>query len=540
MSQAGILDVESANPQIPTSFITDDGTAIPILNEIELLGEVVPNAGIPFQSTGSGNVVTYQIQYADETAATDATKVGLASFDSDSFAVDANGFVTLIGGSTAVDSFSVQSSTAPGTNPVLPTVGGLVTVNGAAVTNHSVVLESHSRADNTYNLEIQYATVSVGTDATKSGVAHFNSADFVVDANGFVTLGGAGSGQTITGDSGGPLSPTAGNWNLLGSGSITTAGAGSTLTTQLTGLTDHNVLIGAGTTTITKVAPSATSGVALISQGAAADPAFGTVVVAGGGTGATTLTGVLTGNGTSAVTANAITQYAVVIGGAANAVASTAVGSAGQVLQSSGAGVNPAYSTATYPLTTTVSQILYSSATNTVTGLATANRAVVTTTSTGVPVVTALATDGQLIIGSTAGAPAAATLTAGAGVSITNGSNSITINATGGGLAWSEETASPVSAAVNTGYVANLGTLLTFNLPGTFAVGDMIHIVGKGAGLWVIDAPAGDTIQFGNQVTSSGGTITATNAFDCIQIIGTTANTVWTCTGVSQGNLTVA
>ena len=239
MSQAGILDVESANPQIPTSFITDDGTAIPILNEIELLGEVVPNAGIPFQSTGSGNVVTYQIQYADETAATDATKVGLASFDSDSFAVDANGFVTLIGGSTAVDSFSVQSSTAPGTNPVLPTVGGLVTVNGAAVTNHSVVLESHSRADNTYNLEIQYATVSVGTDATKSGVAHFNSADFVVDANGFVTLGGAGAGQTITGDSGGPLSPTAGNWNILGTSTaagtspVVTSGLGSTLTVNV-------------------------------------------------------------------------------------------------------------------------------------------------------------------------------------------------------------------------------------------------------------------------------------------------------------------
>ena len=539
MSQAGILDVESANPQIPTSFITDDGPATPILNEIELLGEVVPNAGIPFQSTGSGNVVTYQIQYADETAASDATKVGVAAFDSSSFSVDANGFVSLLGGGGAVTSFDVQSSTAPGTDPVVPTVGGAVTINGAAVVNHSVVLESHSRAANEYNLEVQYATSSAISDETKSGVAHFDSTDFSVSPAGFVALSGTGAGQTITGDTGGALSPTAGNWNLLGSGSITTAGAGSTLTTQLTGLTNHNVLIGAGTTTITKVAPSATSGVALISQGAAADPAFGTVVVAGGGTGATTLTGVLTGNGTSAVTANAITQYAVVIGGAANAVASTAVGSAGQVLQSSGAGVNPAYSTATYPLTTTVSQILYSSATNTVTGLATANRAVVTTTSTGVPVVTALATDGQLIIGSTAGAPAAATLTAGTGISITNGSNAITINSTGG-LTWSEETASPVSAAVNHGYIANLGSLLTFNLPGTFAVGDIIHIVGKGAGLWVIDAPAGDTIQFGNQVTSSGGTITATNAFDCIQIIGTTANSAWTCTGVAQGNLTVA
>lgn len=40
-------------------------------------------------------------------------------------------------------------------------------------------------------------------------------------------------------------------------------------------------------------------------------------------------------------------------------------------------------------------------------------------------------TDGQLAIGSTAGVPAAATLTAGSGISITNGSNSITIAATG-------------------------------------------------------------------------------------------------------------
>lgn len=351
--------------------------------------------------------------------------------------------------------------------------------------------------------------------------------------------GGSTVGKTITGNSGGALSPTAGNWNIVGVGSTTASGSGSTLTMQLTGLTQYNVLVGGGTSTITKVAPSATSGVPLVSTGAAADPAFGTAVVAGGGTGATTLTGVLTGNGTSAITANAITQYAVVIGGASNAVASTAVGSAGQILQSSGAGVNPAYSTATYPSTTTVSQILYSSAANTVTGLATANRGVLTTGATGVPAITALATDGQLIVGSTAGAPAAATLTAGTGISISNGSNSITINATGGGITWSEQTSSPVSAAVNNGYVANLGSLLTFDLPGTFAIGDTIRIAGKGAGLWVIDAPAGDTVIFGNQTTSSGGTITATNANDCIEIVGTTANSVWTVLS-SIGNLTVA
>lgn len=63
-----------------------------------------------------------------------------------------------------------------------------------------------------------------------------------------------------------------------------------------------------------------------------------------GGTGAATLTGVLTGNGTSAVTANAVTQYAVLVGGASNAVGNVAsVGSSGQVLTSNGAGSNPTF-----------------------------------------------------------------------------------------------------------------------------------------------------------------------------------------------------
>lgn len=117
----------------------------------------------------------------------------------------------------------------------------------------------------------------------------------------FQTIAGLGGITTITGNSGGAESPSAGNFNILGTGSITVAGSANTETVQLTGLTNHNVLVGAGTATITNVAPSATSGVPLISQGASADPTFGTAVVAGGGTGATTLTGVLLGNGTSAI-----------------------------------------------------------------------------------------------------------------------------------------------------------------------------------------------------------------------------------------------
>lgn len=44
-----------------------------------------------------------------------------------------------------------------------------------------------------------------------------------------------------------------------------------------------------------------------------------------------------------------------------------------------------------------------------------------------------LTTNGQLIIGSTGAFPVAATITAGSGITVTNGAGSVTIAATGGG-----------------------------------------------------------------------------------------------------------
>ena len=116
------------------------------------------------------------------------------------------------------------------------------------------------------------------------------------------------------------------------------AGGGTGLST----ITAHDLIVGNGTGTPNLIAPSATSGVPLISQGAAADPAYGTAVVAGGGTGAVTLTGILTGNGTSAVTANAVTQHGVLIGGAANAASSLGVAATGTVLAGV-TGADPAF-----------------------------------------------------------------------------------------------------------------------------------------------------------------------------------------------------
>src|ERR1700690_156390 len=99
--------------------------------------------------------------------------------------------------------------------------------------------------------------------------------------------------------------------------------------------TNHNVLGGAASNGITNVAPSATSGVPLISQGAAADPAFGTAVVAGGGTGDTSFT-----------------AYSVITGGTTSTGALqnvSGVGTSGQVLTSNGAAALPSWQSATVP-----------------------------------------------------------------------------------------------------------------------------------------------------------------------------------------------
>lgn len=182
-----------------------------------------------------------------------------------------------------------------------------------------------------------------------------------------------------------------------------------------------------------------TSGYVLTSAGASAAPTWsqvsassltGTLPVANGGTGATTFTanGILYGNTTSALgvtaagttnqvllgnTGSAPTWGAVNLGTAAvtgtlglsnggtNAsltasnggiIYSTAsamavlsgTATANQVLLSGSSGA-PSWSTATYPATTTVNQLLYSGTANVVSGLTTANSSILVTNGSGVP-----------------------------------------------------------------------------------------------------------------------------------------------------------
>ncbi len=81
---------------------------------------------------------------------------------------------------------------------------------------------------------------------------------------------------SITGNTGGAETPdSGGNFNLVGSGSIVVDGTANTETVHLNGLTNHAVLVGAGTDTITKVGPTATTG-AVLQNNSGADPSYST------------------------------------------------------------------------------------------------------------------------------------------------------------------------------------------------------------------------------------------------------------------------
>jgi hypothetical protein len=182
----------------------------------------------------------------------------------------------------------------------------------------------------------------------------------------------------------------------------------------------------------------------------------------------------------------------------------------------------------------------YASSTNAVSGLSTTARSVLTTDSAGANAWIAL-TDGQIVVGSSAGSPAAASLSAGTGISITPGSNSISIAATGAaGITWANISGTTQAAAVNTGFVVGNASQTTITLPATAALGSTVTIQGKGAGGWILAANTGQTIQVGQTASTTAGSVTSAAAFDSIQVVCITANTTWATISVLSSGVTVA
>ncbi len=149
-------------------------------------------------------------------------------------------------------------------------------------------------------------------------------------------------------------------------------------------------------------------------------------------------------------------------------------------------------------------------------------------------------TNGQIPIGNGTNY-VAATITAGTGISVTNGAGSITL-ASSGASPWVDQTTASVTMVANTGYTSDAGaSLVTFTLPTTSAIGDWVEINGKGSGGWTIAQASGQQIHVGNVASTlgAGGSVASTNQWDCVRLRCVTANTIWVVVSQQSAGLTV-
>lgn len=227
--------------------------------------------------------------------------------------------------------------------------------------------------------------------------------------------------------------------------------------------------------------------------------------------------GVVTYSGSGTFTASTLTQYNVLIGGSSNAIVSVAPSTAGIPLVSAGASTNPSFSTA----------LVVGGGTGTTSY--NGNGVLISGTTSTAALTDLSLTNGQIVIGSTSNPPAAATITAGSGISVTNGANSITIAATGT-IGWTVVTSSTQTAAVNSGYIANYSGTCVITLPSTSAVGSIIRVTGMNTATgWKIAQNSGNTIFFGTVTTTPGATgyLESSAIYDSIELLCNTANADW-------------
>ncbi len=150
-------------------------------------------------------------------------------------------------------------------------------------------------------------------------------------------------------------------------------------------------------------------------------------------------------------------------------------------------------------------------------------------------------TSGQLLVGTTSGAPVATTLTAGTGISRTGGSGTLTISNTQPSEAWNNVTTSSATMSVNNAYTASNAGVVTLTLPATAAVGSMVQVMtGTTAGGWIIAQQANQQIQFGDVKTTlgTGGSLASTAQGDGVILVCTLTNLAWQLL-TSVGNITV-
>lgn len=422
------------------------------------------------------------------------------------------------------------------------------------------------RADGTNNV---YSTATFADTYTASNLLFSNGSNTV---QGLAT---ANNGTLVTSATGVPsiLAGPAATGRIFQSNAAA-APSWSTATFPSTGGASGNILISDGTNYIssTSLWPNTvgTSGKFIISDGTSNGYSTSTIPSSAGAT----ANKVLLSNGTNYVLSTptfpnasatsgkiivsdgtnwiastptfpnaSATSGKIIISDGTNWIASTPTypntsGTAGKILRSDG--TNNVYTTSTFADTYSASTILYSNGANNIAGLATANSSVLVTTSAGVPVQSGTMTNGQMIIGSTSATPQVGTISGSGNITVTTGAGTLALSLTGpASMTYASNTGTSATLNAFAGIIPINVALFTFTLAATASVGDVFEIVGRGAGGWLLNLNAGQTIFGTGFATTSGGSVTSTDRYNCLRFVCVVANTGFVVSSI-MGNPTFA
>ena len=135
---AGSITIGVSGSVVGQTITGNTGGALsPVAGNWNILAAQAPAATTPIATAGAGNTLSVNIQRSQAVAASNINRNGIAHFDSTSFAVDSNGFVTLSGGgftwndvsgafSPLKDNGYFITGTATGTLPASPAQGDTI------------------------------------------------------------------------------------------------------------------------------------------------------------------------------------------------------------------------------------------------------------------------------------------------------------------------------------------------------------------------------------------------------------------------------
>ena len=181
-------------------------------------------------------------------------------------------------------------------------------------------------------------------------------------------------------------------------------------------------------------------------------------------------------------------------------------------------GTKPAFSTTTYPSTTSQGDIIYASADNTL-------------------AVLAKSTDSTRYLSNTG----SDNNPAWEQIDLSDGVTGVLSPANGGAITWEEVTGTTKTMEVSHAYIANNASQVVFTLPATAALGTIITVQGLGSGEWKIEQNADQQIHVAGSSTTVGetGYVEADARYDSITMVCVVADEEWVATSYI-GTLTVA